>query len=273
MTNRRLSHAYMLIGPPGEEADQTLRHLTAALLCQEENAPCGSCRDCRKVFAGIHPDVTFVDRQTDDRGRRRQEILVGQIRAAVSDAYIAPNEGFRKVYVIREADRMNTEAQNALLKALEEPPGHACFLLCAAAADALLPTVRSRCVRIDDTDRRPALPGLSDPAREYVRLCAEGSPADMTRFCLLRGKLDREDAEALLTEIRCAMADISAGRRDNPGLDPAAILRTEERLARAEELLRRNISSKQVFGLLAAQYDLGESHDRRNNGDDRSRQH
>ena len=260
---QRLSHAYMLTGPDGEGREQAVKRLAASLLCAEADAPCGRCRDCRKVSAGVHPDVIFVERQPDDKGKLRQNLLVDQLRAVAADAYIAPNEAIRKVYVIREADRMNSDAQNALLKALEEPPGHACFLLCSATADALLPTVRSRCVRIDDTDRSPELCALSDLAREYIALLAGGSPADMTRFCLLRTKLTREDADALLEEIGGALADILAHRRDNPGLTAERILRAAEWLDRARGYLKRNISPKQVFGLLAAQYDLGESDDRR----------
>lgn len=258
MAEKRLTHAYMLTGPDGPGRKRAAAELCAGLLCAQPNAPCGSCRDCRKVFSGIHPDVITVERQTDDKGRLRQELLVGQIRAVTSDAYIAPNEAARKVYVIAEADRMNTEAQNALLKALEEPPGHACFLLCTATADALLPTVRSRCVRIDETDRRPAAAELSDLAREFIRLTAQGSPADMTRFCMLRAKLAREDADALFEELQDALGDILCGRRSEPGLSAARILRVSAHLTHARELLRRNISPKQVFGLLAAQFDLAE---------------
>lgn len=270
MAERRLSHAYMLTGPDGPVRERAVTELCAGLLCSAPDAPCGVCRDCRKVYAGVHPDVISVTRQTDDRGRTRQELLVGQIRAVTSDAYIAPNEAARKVYVIAEADRMNTEAQNALLKALEEPPGHACFVLCTATADALLPTVRSRCVRIDETDRAPALAPLSELADAFIRLLADGSRPDMTRFCLLRGKLTREEADALFEEVENALGDILCARRRNPGLDPAQILRTCAYLDRARELLRRNISPKQVFGLLAAQFDLGEPDDRGNgrNGND-----
>lgn len=267
MAEKRLSHAYMLIGPDGDGRERAVKRLAASLLCAEPDAPCMRCRDCRKIMNGVHPDLIAVERQTDDKGRLRQEVLVGQIRAVTSDAYVAPNEAIRKVYVIREADRMNTEAQNALLKALEEPPGHACFLLCAAAADALLPTIRSRCVRVDDTDRDAVPRETSDLAREFIALAAAGNAAEMTRFCFLRARLSREDAAALLEEIGDALGDILSGRLNDPGLDARGMLRLTARLEHAGELLRRNISPKQVFGLLAAQYDLydaGDTNDRRN---------
>ncbi len=261
MAEKRLSHAYMLTGPDSPVRKQAVTELCAALLCAEPDAPCRRCRDCRKVFAGVHPDVITVERQLDEKGRLRQELLVGQIRAVTSDAYIAPNEAWRKVYVVPEADRMNTEAQNALLKALEEPPGHACFILCSAAADALLPTVRSRCVRVDESDRAGAPAPLTDLARAFLELSAGDSVPDMTRFCLQRAKLTREEADALLEEIENALADILCRRRENPGLDARRCLALADRLAHARTLIRRNISPKQAFGLLAVQFDLGETDD------------
>jgi len=264
MAEKRLSHAYMLIGPDGPVRDEAARRLCAGLLCSGQDAPCGTCRDCRKVFAGIHPDVTTVKREKDEHGRLRRELVVSQIRSVVSDAYIAPNEAGRKAYVITEADRMNTAAQNALLKALEDPPGHACFILLSATADALLPTIRSRCVRVDESDRAASLPELSDLCREFIRLTATGSVPDMTRFCLLRAKLTREDADALLEEIGDALGDILCARRKDPGLSARQILDTAARLENARELLGRNLAPKQVFGLLAAQFDLGVTDDRRN---------
>ena len=79
--------------------------------------PCGVCRDCRKVAAGIHPDLITVRRLEDDKGRPRREIVVDQIRAVNQAAWILPNEAQRKVYLIAEADKMNPAAQNAALAA------------------------------------------------------------------------------------------------------------------------------------------------------------
>lgn len=256
MAEKRLSHAYLLIGSDGDDRRDAAARLAAELLCREPDAPCGRCRNCRKVFAGIHPDVIAVERLAGDKGQLRQAIVVDQIRAITSDAVVAPNEADRKVYLIREADRMNTAAQNALLKALEDPPGHACFILCAAAADALLPTVRSRCVRRDpaeDAPRTDELPALSELCRSYVELAAAGGRGDMTRFCLLRGRLGRDEADALLEEIEAALGDILCARRPDPGLGRENIFRITALLAEAREYLRRNVSPKQVFGLLAAE--------------------
>ena len=244
----------MLVGPEGPGRDEAARRLTAALLCSEPDAPCGQCRDCRKVQNGTHPDAVLVQRLLNDKKEQRREIVVDQIRQMTSDAVLAPNEAARKVYVIQEADRMNVQAQNALLKALEDPPGHACFILCAASPDGLLPTVRSRCVRAEDTlDREHEIKPLSDLAREYLNLTAAGDRADVTMFCMLRGKLKREETEAFAREVKDAVCDILCARRDNPGLDRDRLFHLERLMATAEDYLRHNVNPKQIFGLLAVE--------------------
>lgn len=136
-----LSHAYLLTGGSGDRRAALARRLTAAYLCEGPgDDPCGICRACRKVAADTHPDVFRTSPAPDKR-----EIIVDQIRALRSGAYIRPNEGKRKVYLIDPADVMNPAAQSALLKVLEEGPAYAAFLLLADQPGKLLDTVRSRC--------------------------------------------------------------------------------------------------------------------------------
>ena len=253
MSEKRFSHAYMLLGPEGPERDAAARRLAAALLCPAANAPCGVCRDCRKVMAGIHPDVITVGRERSDKDLRSQ-ILVGQIRAMTADAVLAPNEATRKVYIIAQADRMNDRAQNALLKALEDPPGHACFILCAAAADALLPTVRSRCVRAGDPAvRQESGLGMSELARAYLEAAASGDMAQVALCCMSRAGLSREETEAFAGQVKDAVCAILAGRADGFGLEERRLLRIAGLMDMAEDHLRHNVQPKQIFGLLAAE--------------------
>lgn len=252
MAERRLSHAYMLTGPEGDERENAARNLAAALLCPAAEPPCGQCRDCRKVMAGVHPDVIWVGREKRD-GDLRREILVGQIRRMTADAALAPNEADRKVYIIDEADRMNQQAQNALLKALEDPPGHACFILCAAAADALLPTVRSRCVREDVGERRQADGGMSELTRGYLEAAASGDLSQVVLFCMNRVKLSREETESFAGQVRDAVCDILCGRAADPGLGRDGLFHLAALMDKTEDYLRHNVQPKQIFGLLAAE--------------------
>lgn len=137
-----LSHAYLLSGPEGSGKHTLAAILSAAMECEAADKPCLRCPACRKVLAGIHPDVITVDDPD------RATVSVATIRAASADAMIRPNEGARKVYLLPRADDMQPPAQNALLKIIEEPPPYGAFLLLSENPDALLPTVRSRCVEL-----------------------------------------------------------------------------------------------------------------------------
>lgn len=139
---RGLSHAYIISGPVGSGRHTLGGLLAQAMVCTapEHQRPCGHCPQCRKAQGGIHPDIAWIAGAGEGK-----PINVDQVRALRSDAYIRPNEGERKVYILEGADRMNASAQNAMLKLLEEGPAYAAFLLLTDNAAALLPTVRSRC--------------------------------------------------------------------------------------------------------------------------------
>lgn len=135
----RLSHCYLLAGPEGSGKRTLARLVAAAAQCEGDAPPCGVCLPCRKVLAGIHPDVSVVDDPD------HKQIPAERIRNARSGVFIRPNEGRRKVLIFPRAQDMNATGQNALLKLLEEPPAYAMFLLLAGAVEKLLPTIRSRC--------------------------------------------------------------------------------------------------------------------------------
>ncbi len=133
----KLSHSYILCGPEGSGKHTLAQQLAAAMQCTAVSAPCGRCSACRKVFSGNHPDVIVC---TD---RKHKQFGVDSARGICADAYIRPNEGNRKVYILPQ--EMNLAAQNALLKLFEEPPAYAVFLILTANEAQLLPTLRSRC--------------------------------------------------------------------------------------------------------------------------------
>lgn len=137
-------HACILSGPKGSGKHNLARILAQAMVCQHPQAqerPCQCCRSCQKVAQGIHPDVIPVERFLEPESK---EIKVDAARQLRQDAYIRPNEGRRKVYVLDKP--LNGNAQNALLKLLEDGPSYAAFLLLTDQPASLLDTVRSRCV-------------------------------------------------------------------------------------------------------------------------------
>lgn len=253
MSEKRLSHAYMLIGPEGAERDEKISELTSSLLCSSPEPPCGSCRDCRKVREHSHPDVIYVVREKGDNGTLRAIVAIDQIRAMTADAAIAPNEAIRKVYIIPEADRMNVPSQNALLKSLEDPPGHSCFILCSVSEEALLPTVRSRCVRVDVSPKVSACPPLSELAAGYLAAAASGSQLRVMQYCMLRTTLDRTDTEQLLEELTAALGDMLCFARKADGLSRERITKLLTLTEKMKDHLRRNVSPKQLFGVMAVE--------------------
>lgn len=106
--------------------------------------PCNCCRSCRQAINGNHPDIIYVTHE------KPNVISVDNIRQQINgDIAIKPYSGTYKIYIIDEAEKMNVQAQNALLKTLEEPPEYAVILLLSTRAEAMLPTILSRCVTLN----------------------------------------------------------------------------------------------------------------------------
>jgi DNA polymerase-3 subunit delta' len=155
-------HAYLLAGPEGVGKELLARTFAQAANCEAEDAaarPCGKCESCRGIERGNFPDVMFVMPQAEMLSRGllsradletapSKEIRVDEVRALARRLSFAPLRGRRKVAIVTPADAMNERAQNTLLKTLEEPPPGTTFLLVSANPDALLPTIRSRCARV-----------------------------------------------------------------------------------------------------------------------------
>lgn len=141
----KVSHAYVLVGEAGA-GKKTLANVYAmALQCEDGGAvPCKTCDSCKKANSKNHPDIIYVEHE------KSNSIGVDEIRSqVVDDVAIRPYNGRYKIYIISDADKMTPQAQNAILKTIEEPPDYAVFLLLTTNIDALLPTIRSRCVRLD----------------------------------------------------------------------------------------------------------------------------
>ena len=120
----RLPHAILIEGPAGTGKKTFAQRIAQSALCTGKEKPCGICEACRKVENQSHPDICFY---TVPEGKK--DFPVEQVREIRGQAYVAPNEGACKIYVIDKAHTMNQAAQNALLKLIEEPPPFVCFIL------------------------------------------------------------------------------------------------------------------------------------------------
>ncbi len=245
----RVSHACILTGAGQEALFDAARERAAALLCEQPRggSPCRTCRHCRKVLAGIHPDVTVVERRQDREGKLRREIVVDQIRALGADAAVLPNEAEGKVYILRDAETMNESAQNAFLKLLEEPPSFVTFLLCAENPAQLLPTVRSRCAELRVTGEAGVLPEIA-LRRAEAYLDVLGDDAKQLQCCALLEKLGAAELREFVEALR-----LSAPERIR---DPGELLALERELEKLALWLRVNVGVKQVLAMLAT-YRMG----------------
>jgi DNA polymerase III subunit delta' len=159
LASGHVHHAWLFIGPEGVGKELTAVGLAQALTCPDQpNVGCGKCSSCQRVLRRNHPDVTWVltehsqvERGIMGRGdfdhTPSRDIKVEQVRALGERLAFRPLEGQYKVALLVDADAMNPQAQNALLKTLEEPPKGTVLVLTTAMPDRLLPTIRSRCAK------------------------------------------------------------------------------------------------------------------------------
>ena len=142
--NNRVSHAYSRNGERGSGKKMLANLFAMTLLCETgDNEPCGKCHSCKQAESGNHPDIIRVTHE------KPNSISVDDIRTQVNNTVdIKPYQGPYKVYIIPQADMMTPQAQNAILKTIEEPPSYAVFLLLTENAETLLPTINSRCVML-----------------------------------------------------------------------------------------------------------------------------
>jgi len=151
-----MTHAYLLVGPAHVGKMTVALDLAGALNCESAERPCQQCASCLKIQAGNHADVRVIDLTMNEDETEATRIKVDQVEELQHDASLPPFEGRHKVFIINDADQMSTGAGNRLLKTLEEPTDRVTFILLTANEKGMLPTVVSRCQRLE---LRPLPPG------------------------------------------------------------------------------------------------------------------
>jgi DNA polymerase-3 subunit delta' len=138
----KISHAYIINGEKSSGKEFIARVFAMTIQCERgETEPCGECHSCRQALSDNHPDIIRVVHE------KPNTISVDDIRTQVNnDVGIKPYSSAHKIYLIAEAEKMTVQAQNAILKTLEEPPEYAVIILMTSNVNALLPTIISRCV-------------------------------------------------------------------------------------------------------------------------------
>lgn len=140
----KVSHAYIINGEKESGKELIARVFSMALQCETKaDEPCQVCKSCKQALHDNHPDIRFVTHE------KPNIISVDEIREQINrDVEIKPYQGPKKIYIVPDAEKMTVQAQNALLKTLEEPPAYVVILLLATSIDGLLPTILSRCVTL-----------------------------------------------------------------------------------------------------------------------------
>ena len=231
----RLAHAYLLVGPAHVGKMTVALHLAQLVNCENPGpGPCHTCRQCFRIASGHHADVQVIGLPVNDDGSLGTQIRIEQVRELRKQASLRPYEGRTRVFILEEAGLLTTEAANSLLKYLEEPPPDVLLALLASDEDALLPTVLSRCQRIElrpmplsvleqvltsdyrlESDRSALVSRLSGGCPGWAISAAEDPAILDARLEALNEQVSLAEAD-LSTRFRFANSLGSAFYRDRP---------------------------------------------------------
>lgn len=236
------SHAWLITGPPGSGRSNAARAFAAALNCQHQQG-CGQCRSCQLVRSGGHPAVTMVS--TDNVSYR-----IDDVRDLISTAQDKPQGARWRVIVIEDADRMTERATNVLLKAIEEPPPHTVWVLCAPSPADVLVTIRSRCrhvsLRIPPTDAVTdilvARDGLDPELAAFAARVSQNHIGVARHLATSQeARSRREQAVSLPFRVRSASEAVLAAAELVKIASDDADAMTQRRLAQDQASLRRSL--------------------------------
>ncbi|MGV0036349.1 MAG: DNA polymerase III subunit delta' [Candidatus Azotimanducaceae bacterium WSBS_2022_MAG_OTU7] len=229
----KMPHGILLAGPPDSGKANFAAGLAAYLLCNGDEKPCGRCSQCHLVSASTHPDLLEVTLEDS------KQIRIEQVRDLIHWANQTSQQGGYKTCIINPADKLNIQSANALLKVLEEPPPNTLICLVSDQATRLLPTLRSRCQRID----------LGSPSEQEAIVWLQGQMEPSADIELLLGiaggmplrvlKTIDEDYLKLRQELASHLVPLSQGARSP--IQVAALMAKED-AGRVLELLYQLVS-------------------------------
>lgn len=201
ISSRRIPHAIMIEGEAQKSNLDLALYISSAAVCNGDDAPCGVCKNCRLAEVGSHPDITRV---TTLDGKKF--LSVEQIRDLRADAFVKPHSASSRVFIIEEAHRMNPQAQNALLKVLEEPPKSVIFILLVPSKTMLLDTIISRCVLLSLSQSNRDDNTFIDAANQFIDILLSGGEYDLLK--LLSGfEKSRADMEEFFKALSLCAAE------------------------------------------------------------------
>jgi len=236
----RVPQSLLLAGPEGVGKRVVATALAQAVNCLEPHAgdACGVCSTCRRIAAGTHSDVVLLDKGDE------ASIRIKALRERVLDVVgYRPFEGKRRIFIIDPADELTDEAQDALLKTLEEPPPSAVLLLVTAYPDTLLQTIQSRCRRLRfgplaEADVATILTRVTGVPEAEAFALAAASGGSVSRALAERDGAGGDDREAALGVLRAAR-----GKAVGPRLKAAAALAQHGSKRRDREALHARLGA------------------------------
>ncbi len=179
--SNRLSHAYLILTPDGDNLGEYLRFLAMLMTCSEQDA-CAVCRTCKLVKDGAFSDVIFYPKKSDS-------MTSEEVNELIEESYLKPIEGDKKIFIINRAESINAVAQNKLLKTLEEPPKGVHIIMGATNEHALLPTIKSRVKKLEIPafSKEVLFDALKEDCEDKNKLkmaiaCGDGTVGGVTRL-------------------------------------------------------------------------------------------
>ena len=202
LASGRIAHAYLFTGPRGTGKTSTARILAKALNCDKGPTahPCGECLNCERIAAGASMDVIEID-AASNRG-------IDEIKSLRDQTAYSPVNGRYKVFIIDEVHMLSTEAFNALLKTLEEPPAHVIFILATTDPHKIPATIHSRCQRFDF--RRVTVEEITDHLAMVAEKSGINADREALRLIAIQSEGGMRDALSLLDQCGVMAQQITA---------------------------------------------------------------